>query len=214
MSLLHSGLQRKWSLFSFPAPFYLFQATINSHQGSSKQSSWLRSFRLPTVGSYFHRKKNNLLNGSNPFAASAQKQHQLDTVTLDPHVFSDFKNSNQEFPWPLPRDFPKKNALFCLCNTVILEGKEKVKHEEWSQRMELLQSPDPFPVLSHTLFSLSKSNHNSAFASIAYKTVTTFREQDSHDVVKILWKQAWNLQKSYKSELNQVLSYEDQLCMA
>lgn len=105
---------------------------------------------------------------------------------------------------------------FVFGKIVILEGKveEKVKNEERSQMMELLQSPDPFPIFSHTFWSLSKSNHNSAFAPIAYKTVTAFREQDSHDVVGILWEKAWNLQKSYKRELNKVPSNEYQLCVA
>lgn len=70
------------------------------------------------------------------------------------------------------------------------------------------------PIFSHTCLSLSKSNHNSAFASIAYKTLTIFREQGSRDVVEILKKKAWNLPKSYKNELNKVISNEYQLCVA
>ena len=58
------------------------------------------------------------------------------------------------------------------------------------------------------------ANHNPAFPSITHKTLTVFREQDSHDVVEILRKKAWNLQKSYKNELNKVVSNEYQLRMA
>lgn len=80
--------------------------------------------------------------------------------------------------------------------------------------MELQWSQDPFLPFSAIIFIPQQIKHNSVFASIGCNILPTFREHGSHDVVEILKKQAWNLQKSYKNGLNTVRSNEYQLCTA
>lgn len=98
----------------------------------------------------------NILNGSNPFAASTWKKYQLsflDTVTLYPHVFFDFKHIERFTVHYL--EIPQEEGSGLPFVTLLFWKKKRKQKRRMVSNDGITVKSRPFLPFSPTLFHLS-----------------------------------------------------------